>query len=234
MFASLRLTATIAALLLAAAPAVQAQQPAAATETKTKTKVKAPKPSKKDELVTLTVTQNGTALGEIRLLTYEQTPLHRANFLAKAKSGFYSGTTFHRVIPDFMVQGGDFNSKDEDPNNDGMGQPNDPTITAEIRPELKHKRGALAAARQGDFVNPTRASSSSQFYIVQNPKGTPHLDGQYTVFGQVIQGQEVVDKIAQTPRNEMDRPTEAVKMTVKVEKLSKKKITKLYGYTYGN
>ncbi|KAA9338516.1 peptidylprolyl isomerase [Hymenobacter busanensis] len=228
MFATLRFTA-VAALLLFSAPAVQAQQ-AARTESKVKTK--APKPSKKDEVVTLSVMQGATALGDIRLVLFDQTPLHKANFLDKAKNGFYSGTTFHRVIPDFMVQGGDANSKDADPNNDGMGQPNDPTIPAEIRPEYKHKRGAVAAARQGDFVNPTRASSSSQFYIVQNPKGTPHLDGQYTVFGQVIQGQDVVDKIAKTARNDMDRPTEAVKMTVKVEKLKKKKITELYGYQY--
>ncbi|WP_345222012.1 peptidylprolyl isomerase [Hymenobacter koreensis] len=218
-----------AALMLFSAPALQAQQPA---EAKAKTKVKLPKPSKKDEVVTLSVSQNGTALGDIRLVLFDQTPLHKTNFLAKAKNGFYSGTTFHRVIPNFMVQGGDANSKDADPSNDGQGQPTDPTIPAEIRPEFKHQFGAVAAARQGDFVNPQRASSSSQFYIVQNPNGTPHLNGQYTVFGQVIQGQDVVNKIAQAPRNEMDRPTEAVKMTVKVDKLKKKKITELYGYKY--
>ncbi|RTQ49201.1 peptidylprolyl isomerase [Hymenobacter gummosus] len=222
MIRSLRFTGLLAAALWLGSAAASAQE--------AKTKTKTPKPSKKDEVVTLHVTQGGTTLGDIRLVTYEQTPLHRENFLKKAKSGFYSGTTFHRVIPGFMVQGGDANSKNADPNDDGMGQPNDPTVPAELRPELKHKQGALAAARMGG--PPGTPSSSSQFYIVQNPGGTPFLDGAYTVFGQVIQGQDVVDKIVKAPRNEMDRPNEAIKMDVKVEKLSKKKITKLYGYQY--
>jgi len=188
---------------------------------------KAPKKSKKDEVVTIS-----TSLGDIRLVLFDQTPLHKANFLKLASSGFYTGTTFHRIIQNFMVQGGDANSKDTDPTNDGMGQPNEVTIPAEIRPEFSHKFGAVAAARQGDFVNPTRASSSTQFYIVQNHNGTAHLNGQYTVFGQVISGLDVVDKIATQPKNENDRPTTDIKMTVKVEKLKKKKITELYGYKY--
>ncbi|OON68133.1 peptidylprolyl isomerase [Hymenobacter sp. CRA2] len=210
---------------MAATPSLHAQK--APTQ---KVKAKARKPGKKDQLVTLHITQGGTSLGDIRLVTFEQTPLHRENFLQKAKSGFYSGTTFHRIIPGFMIQGGDANSKDADPTNDGMGQPNDPTIPAELRPELHHKRGAVAAARSGGPAG--TPSSYSQFYIVQNPSGTPHLDGAYTVFGQVIQGQDVVDKIAKVSRNQMDRPEQDVKMDVKVEKLSKKKITKLYGYQY--
>ncbi|SHI65510.1 peptidyl-prolyl cis-trans isomerase B (cyclophilin B) [Hymenobacter daecheongensis DSM 21074] len=188
---------------------------------------KAPKKSKKDEVVTIS-----TSLGDIRLILFDQTPLHKANFLKLAKSGFYTGTTFHRIIQNFMVQGGDANSKDTDPTNDGQGQPNEATIPAEIRPELQHKFGAVAAARQGDFVNPTRASSATQFYIVQNHNGTPHLNAAYTVFGQVISGLEVVDKIAAQPKNDSDRPTTDIKMTVKVEKLKKKKITALYGYKY--
>ncbi|MBD2714590.1 peptidylprolyl isomerase [Microvirga sp. STR05] len=188
---------------------------------------KAPKPSKKDQLVTIS-----TSLGDIKLILFDATPQHKANFLKLAESGFYNGTTFHRIIPNFMVQGGDANSKDADPANDGMGQPNEQTIPAEIRPELKHRFGALAAARQGDFVNPQRASSASQFYLVQNHQGTSHLDGQYTVFGQVVSGLDIIDKIAAQPKDDRDRPLTDLKMTVKVEKLKKKRITELYGYAY--
>ncbi|MCC2546828.1 peptidylprolyl isomerase [Hymenobacter sp. BT175] len=188
---------------------------------------KKPKKSRKDQVVTISTSQ-----GDIRLILFDQTPLHKANFLKLAESGFYTGTTFHRIIPEFMIQGGDANSKDAEPGNDGMGSPGEATIPAEILPELKHKYGAVAAARQGDFVNPQRASSGSQFYIVQNHNGVPHLDGQYTVFGQVISGLDVIDKIATQPKGARDRPTTDIKMTVKVEKLKKKKITQLYGYTY--
>ncbi|MFD1873530.1 peptidylprolyl isomerase [Hymenobacter bucti] len=183
--------------------------------------------SKRDEVVTIT-----TSLGAIRLILFSDTPLHRANFLRKAKAGFYNGTTFHRVIPQFMVQGGDPNSKDNDPNNDGQGPANEPTIPAELAAGHKHDYGAVAAARQGDFVNPQRASSSSQFYLVENHQGTHFLDGQYTVFGQVIQGQEIIDKIAALPKDGRDRPLTDLRMTLKIERLRKKKITQLYGYAY--
>ena len=189
--------------------------------------VKNPLKSKKDEVVTIS-----TSLGDIRLILFTDTPLHRENFLKKAKSGFYNGTTFHRVIPQFMVQGGDVNSKDSDPTNDGQGPPNESTIPAELAAGHKHDYGALAAARQGDFANPQRASSSSQFYLVENHQGTHFLDGQYTVFGQVIQGQDVIDKIAALPKDPRDRPLTDLKMTMKVEKLKKKKIAALYGYNY--
>jgi peptidyl-prolyl cis-trans isomerase B (cyclophilin B) len=189
--------------------------------------VKNPLKSKKDEVVTIS-----TSLGDIRLILFTDTPLHRENFLKKAKSGFYNGTTFHRVIPQFMVQGGDANSKDSDPANDGQGQPNEPTIPAELAAGHKHDYGALAAARQGDFANPQRASSGSQFYLVENHQGTHFLDGQYTVFGQVIQGQEVIDKIAALPKDARDRPLTDLKMAMKVEKIKKKKIAALYGYKY--
>lgn len=188
---------------------------------------KPPKSSKKDEVVTIT-----TSLGDIRLILFEDTPLHRANFLKKAASGYYSGTTFHRVIPNFMVQGGDPNSKDADPTNDGQGPAGDPTIPAELAAGHRHDYGAVAAARQADFVNPQRASNSSQFYIVGSHQGTHFLDGQYTVFGQVIQGQEVIDKIAALPRDSRDRPLADLKMNMRVEKLKKKKISELYGYKY--
>ena len=186
-----------------------------------------PRASKKDEVVTIS-----TALGDIRLILFSDTPLHRANFLKKAQSGFYNGTTFHRVIPGFMVQGGDPNSKDDNPANDGQGPPNEPTIPAELAAGHRHDYGAVAAARQADFVNPQRASSASQFYLVGNHQGAHFLDGQYTVFGQVIQGQDVIDKIAALPRDGRDRPTTDLKMTVRVEKLKKKKISQLYGYKY--
>jgi cyclophilin family peptidyl-prolyl cis-trans isomerase len=188
---------------------------------------KGPLKSKKDEVVTIS-----TNLGDIRIILFSDTPLHRANFLQKAKSGFYNGTTFHRVIPQFMVQGGDPNSKDNDPTNDGQGPPNEPTLAAELAAGHKHEYGAVAAARQGDFVNPQRASSSSQFYLVENHQGAHFLDGQYTVFGQVIQGQDIMDKIAALPKDERDHPLTDLKMTMKVDKLKKKKITALYGYTY--
>ena len=188
---------------------------------------KGPKKSKKDEVVTLS-----TSLGDIRLILFSDTPLHRANFLKRAKAHNYDGTTFHRVIPGFMVQGGDPNSKDGDPTNDGQGPPNEATIPAELTAGHKHDYGAVAAARQGDQANPQRASSGSQFYLVENPKGAHFLDGQYTVFGQVIQGQELLGKIAALPRDARDRPLTDLKMTVKVERLKKKKITELYGYSY--
>jgi cyclophilin family peptidyl-prolyl cis-trans isomerase len=188
---------------------------------------KGPLKSKKDEVVTIS-----TNLGDIRIILFSDTPLHRANFLQKAKSGFYNGTTFHRVIPQFMVQGGDPNSKDNNPTNDGQGPPNEPTLAAELAAGHKHEYGAVAAARQGDFVNPQRASSSSQFYLVENHQGAHFLDGQYTVFGQVIQGQEIMDKIAALPKDDRDHPLTDLKMTMKVDKLKKKKITALYGYTY--
>ena len=188
---------------------------------------KKPKASRKDEVVTIS-----TSLGDIRLILFSDTPLHRANFLKKAQGGLYNGTTFHRVIPNFMVQGGDPNTKDSDPANDGLGPPNEPTIPAEIGAGHRHDYGAVAAARQSDFVNPQRASSGSQFYLVENHQGAHQLDGQYTVFGQVIQGQEVIDKIAALPKDGRDRPLTDLRMTMKVEKLKKKKISELYGYKY--
>lgn len=188
---------------------------------------KPPKKSNKDEVVTITTSQ-----GVIRLILFDDTPLHKANFLKKAQTGLYDGTTFHRVIPDFMIQGGDVNSKDADPSNDGLGEPNAGTIPAEFAAGHPHNYGALAAARQGDFTNPQRASSITQFYFVENHDGTHFLDGQYTVFGQAIQGLDVIDKIAKLPRDERDRPTTDLKMTMKVEKLKRKKITELCGYKY--
>jgi cyclophilin family peptidyl-prolyl cis-trans isomerase len=185
-----------------------------------------PMPSKKEYLVTI-----GTSLGNITLLLYDETPLHKANFVKLSKSGFYNGTTFHRIIDGFMIQGGDPNSKDADPYNDGQGGPGY-TIPAEFNPKYSHVKGALAAARMGDAVNPKKESSGSQFYLVENNEGAHFLDNQYTVFGQVIKGIEVVEKIAEQAKDGRDRPINDIKMTVKIELLKKKKITKLYGFKF--
>jgi len=237
-----------------------------------------------------------TALGDIIVRLYDETPRHRDNFLKLVREGYYDGTIFHRVIKDFMIQGGDPDSRNPQPGRQyGVGGP-DYTIEAEIQPALIHKRGALAAARQGDEVNPERRSSGSQFYIVwgqtynpgqlnqmgrqlqqmaeqqtfnslvqqnrsrvmelrrnrdqaglmalqeelvaqtqkmvreQGPYGlteeqkqtystvggTPHLDGQYTVFGEVEQGLDIVGQIQQVQTLRGDRPKEDIVMSVTV------------------
>ena len=148
-----------------------------------------------------------------------------------AKSGYYDSTTFHRIIKGFMIQGGDANSKDKNPNNDGQGGPGY-TIPAEFDPSLSHVAGAVAAARMGDDVNPKKESSGSQFYIVENKAGAHFLDNNYTVFGQVIKGQDVVERIAEQRKNPMDRPLKDIKMVVKIKHLAKAQIEKLYNYKY--
>lgn len=172
-----------------------------------------------------------TKYGMMRLQLYRETPQHRANFFKLAQEGFFDGTTFHRVVPGFVIQGGDPNSKDQDPNNDGLGGPGY-TIPAEIRPGLKHERGAVGAARMGDAVNPSRASSGSQFYIVVAEKGTPFLDGGYTVFGRVLEGMAVADSIAAVPRDARDRPLSDVPMKVRLERHKVARLRKRYGDAY--
>lgn len=254
----------------------------------------------KDYLITIS-----TRHGEIKAVLFDDTPEHKSNFIALAEDGRFDSTQFHRVIKDFMVQGGDVFGKE------GLPAEQWPTIPAEILPNHYHRKGMIAAARQGNSINPTRASNGSQFYIVQGrtyeelelttdfvalqkavfqyvqlesqkpfkeeynrlyaaqefdsltslilskrdeieeslkitlsknytPEqiqayatigGTPHLDKEYTVFGEVISGMEVVEKIAAEPTaNEV--PSNPVLMQVKVEKVSKKKITEEYGYVY--
>ena len=155
-----------------------------------------------------------TTLGKLILVLYNETPLHRDNFKKLTEDGYYDGLLFHRVIKDFMIQGGDPDSKNALAGQQlGMGGPGY-TIPAEILPQFKHKKGALAAARTN---NPKKESSGSQFYIVHNNNGTPHLDGQYTVFGEVIEGLDVIDAIANVKTAPGDRPIEDVriiKMTV--------------------
>lgn len=265
---------------------------------------------KKDMVVTIK-----TSYGDMVAILYDETPKHKANFIKLAKEHFYDSLLFHRVIQGFMIQGGDPDSKKAQPGqNLGTGGPGY-TIDAEFVPSLFHEKGALSAARMGDNVNPGKASSGSQFYIVQgtvvsqeeinnlrydqmqlmtglrkmfeNPAnkalldslnqlyysgdmmayqqrlfalaprveketglkvikeipeerikayttvgGSPHLDDQYTVFGKVIKGLDVIDKIAAVQRDGNDRPLEDVRMTVTVEEMSRKKISKEYGYQY--
>lgn len=186
-----------------------------------------------------------TKYGDITVLLYDDTPKHRDNFIKLVKDGFYDGTLFHRVMEGFMIQGGDPDSKGAAPGvrlgNGGPGY----TIEAEFRPEHIHKKGALAAARQPDAVNPEKRSSGSQFYIVQGKPvtapqlnqmakrtgafytpeqiktyqeigGTPFLDNNYTVFGEVIDGMDVIDKIAAVKTDPNNRPVKDVEMTIKL------------------
>jgi peptidyl-prolyl cis-trans isomerase B (cyclophilin B) len=253
-----------------------------------------------------------TRFGDMVAILYDETPKHKANFIKLAKEHYFDSLLFHRVMEKFMIQGGDPKSRSAQPGERlGDGGPGY-TIEAEFNPKHFHEKGALAAARLPDQRNPSKASSGSQFYIVQgraytepelkadpekfrssirefldNPKnkayrdtvealrkqgqsqriesylsglkpvieadlgkkidktipeaqlkayktigGVPQLDGQYTVFGKVIKGLEVIDKIATVPTDRNNRPTQDVKMAITVEELSKKKIQKLYGYTY--
>jgi len=147
-----------------------------------------------------------TSMGEIQIELYSKdAPQHAANFKKLVKNKFYNGLTFHRVIQGFMVQGGDPNSKDGDKSNDGQGGPGY-TIPAEIK--MKHESGSVAAARLGDEQNPKKESSGSQFYIVTGKAS--HLDGEYTVFGKVIKGMDVVMKIEKVKVDQMNNPVDKV------------------------
>lgn len=147
-----------------------------------------------------------TNMGDMKLVVFGQTPLHSKNFIKLCSSNFYDGLLFHRVIPGFMIQGGDPNSKDSDPENDGMGGPGY-TIPNEINSIFKHKRGTLAAARDN---NPQKASSGSQFYICH--ADAPHLNNDYTIFGELIEGFETLDKIAAVKTITNDVPSTPVKI----------------------
>lgn len=153
-----------------------------------------------------------TNMGTIKIQLYAKTPLHRKNFAKLAYTGFYDGLLFHRVINGFMIQGGDPNTKDPEKVNEyGKGGPGY-TVPAEILPEYKHIKGALAAARQGDEANPLRESSGSQFYLVQDAGTCAQLDGAYTVYGKTIQGLDVIDKIAAVATNARNLPLSPVKI----------------------
>ena len=265
---------------------------------------------KKDYVVTIK-----TSYGDMVAILYDETPKHKANFIKLAKEHYFDSLLFHRVIQGFMIQGGDPQSKKAVSGIPlGSGGPGY-TVEAEINAKFYHEKGALSAARLSDQQNPLKASSGSQFYVVQgtvipqaaidelkidqaklnsgmqqilqkienrplydslsqlyyagnmeaykqkifslipriekqtgtkitrevSPEkmkayttagGAPHLDGEYTVFGKVIKGLEMIDKIAAVQKDGSDRPVEDIRMTVTVEELSKKKITKMYGYQY--
>jgi len=256
-----------------------------------------------------------TDMGDMVAVLYDETPKHKENFIKLTKERFYDSLIFHRVIQGFMIQGGDPNSKNAQPGQPlGMGGPGY-TVEAEFNPKFFHKRVPLSAARLGDQQNPAKASSGSQFYIVQGtiitpeninqitvdqiklntglqqliqkpenkalydslsqlyyagdmnayqnrlfamiPRieretgitvrkkisqeqidayttigGAPHLDNEYTVFGQVIKGLEVIDKIAAVEKGAGDRPLSDIRFTVEVEEMSRKKIKKEFGYQY--
>jgi cyclophilin family peptidyl-prolyl cis-trans isomerase len=161
-----------------------------------------------------------TDLGKMKIeLELKKAPLHSENFLKLAGEGFFDGTTFHRVVPGFVIQGGDPLSKDSDPTNDGTGGPGY-TIPAEIG--LPHLRGSIGAARKGDQVNPNRESNGSQFYICLEPQ--PYLDKMgYTIFAKVVDGMEVADKIAAQPVNGQAPLKPVVMKRVYVEEQKQKK-----------
>ena len=153
-----------------------------------------------------------TNLGTIKVKLYKGTPKHRENFARLALSGYYDGLLFHRVINGFMIQGGDPYTRDTSKVElYGQGGP-DYTVPAEIVPEYKHIKGALAAARRSDAANPMRESSGSQFYLVQDPGNCAHLDGAYTVFGETVSGLNVIDKIAAVKTDRKDRPEQDVRI----------------------
>ena len=187
-----------------------------------------------------------TTAGNIRIALFDETPQHRDNFLKLVREHVYDSLLFHRVIKDFMIQGGDLHSKHAQPGQRlGSGDYNY-TIEAEFRlPKIFHRRGMVAMAREGDRVNPERRSSACQFYIVwgrvyndarlmkvqerldttahvqltpemqevyKTVGGIPHLDGQYTVFGEVVEGLDVVDRIQQSATDPNDRPLEDIRI----------------------
>ena len=193
-----------------------------------------------------------TSKGDMVVKLFNETPLHRDNFINKVKEGFYDSLLFHRVINNFMIQGGDPNSKYAKPDQSlGSGSAKGDRIPAEIRVDqhIYHQRGALAAARTN---NPAKESSNCQFYIVQKPAfrqteldsniskrnltlneeqkilytskgGTPHLDGNYTVFGEITSGLNVLDSIAFTKTNKSDRPEKDIQMKMFIIHSVKKK-----------
>ncbi|MBP9924867.1 MAG: peptidylprolyl isomerase [Cyclobacteriaceae bacterium] len=263
-----------------------------------------------DYLITIKTNQ-----GDMVAVLYDETPKHKANFIKLAKEHYFDSLLFHRVIEGFMIQGGDPDSKNAVPGQSlGMGGPGY-TVDAEFNPKFFHEKGALSAARLGDQQNPTKASSGSQFYVVQgqvtpaaeldalkidqaalnaafqqmlqNPAsqslvdslnqiymsgdmqgyqrkiyslvprlekqtgmkiykdvseekikayttvgGAPHLDGDYTVFGKVISGLDVIDKIARVQKGSNDRPIEDIRMVITVEEMPRKEIESKYGYKF--
>ena len=153
-----------------------------------------------------------TSQGTFRVKLYRDTPKHRNNFARLALSHFYDGVLFHRVVSGFVIQGGDPYTRDTSRVAEwGEGGPGY-NIDAEILPEHTHKKGALAAARRGDLANPLKESSGSQFYLVQDSTNCKHLNGEFTVFGETVGGQNVIDRIARLETDRYDRPVRTVKI----------------------
>ncbi len=153
-----------------------------------------------------------TTEGTIRVKLYSKTPRHRDNFCKLVSEHYYDSLLFHRVINGFMIQTGDPYTKDATKAElYGQGGP-DWTVPAEFVSGYRHKKGALAAARRGDTANPRKSSSGSQFYIVQDETGCAHLDGQYTVFGETVEGFDVIDRIAAAPTDWRDRPVDDIRI----------------------
>lgn len=151
-----------------------------------------------------------TSMGTIRVKLYKDTPKHKANFIRLALTNYYDGLLFHRVVEDFVIQGGDPYTRDSTRLEEwGEGGPGY-TIDPEFVPEHTHKKGALAAARRGNYANPMKESSGSQFYLVQNAENCKHLDGEYTVFGETVGGLNVIDRIAALRVDRYNRPLRRV------------------------
>ena len=195
-----------------------------------------------------TLVEMKTSKGNMVIKLYDNTPIHKENFIKLIKTDFYQGITFHRVIKDFMAQAGDPKSRDLDLSIKNPQDNEGETLPAEIKSEYFHKKGALAAARMGDNVNPEKRSSGSQFYLVQGKKytanqlkqmggrikhsfsqqaidayqsigGTPFLDYGYTVFGEVIEGIEIIDAICAVKTAAGDKPVEPVTiLSVKIKR----------------
>ncbi|MDR3046105.1 MAG: peptidylprolyl isomerase [Bacteroidales bacterium] len=231
--------ATLTVSLLGSCSAQNKDTKAKKTDVKREKTEKAAQ-EKQDKFNAMTKVLIKTSLGDIKIALYNETPLHRDNFIKLVNNKFYDGVLFHRIIQGFMIQTGDPDSKKAPKaqmlGNGGPGY----TIPAEFVSGLFHKRGAVAAARMGDNVNPKKESSGSQFYIVDGKQfpyeqlermsasgypmnadqkniyatigGAPHLDGAYTVFGEVIEGMDIVDKIAAQPKDNRDRPSTDIKI----------------------
>lgn len=175
------------------------------------------------------IVQITTSFGVMYMYLYNETPKHRDNYLKLAETGFYDSTTFHRVIPNFVIQGGDPNSKGADQSQDGYGGPGY-DIDFEDPSDLTHIYGAVGAASEAA----KGPSNGSQFYIVVQNGGAHYLDGNYTVFGYIMKGMDVAQQIVIQPRNANDRPNANIRMSMQVLEETKAEVLANYGFTVPN